>query len=464
MMVTSESKGFGRHYMRRWIIGFGLLVVSLIYGQVVFAHANLERSEPAPNSVLPEPPQEIRLWFSEPLEAEFSSITIRDSAGNTLETPASELDPNDSYQMVIRPGDVADGIYTISWRALSAADGHGTLGNFPITIGAAEATSASNIPAADTIQPDNVAIRWLNLTSLSMLVGAVGFLLFVWQPAITEDIANIEGQMRRLMWVAWVLVGISGIFALALQISIATGEPLFQNLDLQTISLLVTQTRYGTLWLVRMILWVGVGGALVFARGDRWFYWIALIIGMGILLTQSLHSHASAAPDIIPAVANDWLHLFSTALWIGGLIQFINVLFALRGNTSTAISSQLVGYFSNFARIAVLALIVSGIYAAWLHVGSVEGLLTTLYGQALLIKILLILPLLALAGINLVFTHQGLHAGREIWNKRLRGLVGAEITLAAALMLAVGVMTSIAPARSALAARSAIPLRISTSI
>ncbi|MFN8452370.1 MAG: hypothetical protein U0521_28155 [Anaerolineae bacterium] len=71
----------------------------------------------------------------------------------------------------------------------------------------------------------------------------------------------------------------------------------------------------------RMIIWIVFGIAV-----GRRRYGIALAAGAIILLLHSLYSHASATYDLIPAVVGDWLHLTATAFWVGGLIQFLNVL------------------------------------------------------------------------------------------------------------------------------------------
>ena len=90
----------------------------------------------------------------------------------------------------------------------------------------------------------------------------------------------------------------------------------------------VTQTRYGVLWLARMILWLLLGGVLYRAirRDDERLYWTALALGGAILLTNSLYSHAAGAQDATASVFADWLHLALTALWIGGLVQFLVVI------------------------------------------------------------------------------------------------------------------------------------------
>ena len=58
--------------------------------------------------------------------------------------------------------------------------------------------------------------------------------------------------------------------------------------------------------------------------------------------------------------------------------------------------------FSGLAVACVAVLVVTGAYQLWLHVGSVEALFTTVYGVTLSMKLVLILPLLALGAFNSV--------------------------------------------------------------
>jgi copper transport protein len=434
---------------RRWLIVGILLLMTLLISRVVSAHAELLRVDPTPNSRLDAAPQEIRLWFSEPLEASFSKIFLRDSQGNIVQTVPSQVDSANARQMFLRPGALPPGLYTVVWRGLSAADGHATAGSYPLMIGSGAGGRAAS-QVADTIPAAGSLVRWFNLLSLALGVGGLGFILFVWTPAVAEPRPPIERRMTHLVWVGWLLIGITGIQLLLLQLSVAQDVPLLNVSLNDSLGPLIADTRFGHLWLLRMALWVGMGGALAFAPGDRWFYWIALALGGGLLAVNSIFSHATAAPDAPASVAADWLHLAATALWVGGLMQFFNVIGPVRRafTTPVPVIGRLVAAFTNFARVSVAILIITGLYAAWLQVGSVDALLHTQYGQALLIKLLLILPLLGLALVNLLFTSRGLAAGQDVWAGRLRGLVSAEIVLTIGVLGAVGVMTSIAPARS----------------
>jgi copper transport protein len=206
-----------------------------------------------------------------------------------------------------------------------------------------------------------------------------------------------------------------------------------------------------------MALWALMGGVLWLARQNPRLRWLALLLALAILVLHSLFSHAAAAQSAWLAILNDWFHLALTALWLGGLVQFLVVVGALRRPKRGLAASlaRLTSYFSNYARICVLGLMLTGLYSAWLQVGSLAGLQETLYGRQLLTKLLLVLPLLGIAAVNLVITQRRLQARQEIWVGRLRGLISAEIILAVAILSLVGVMTSISPARSTLAQQAA---------
>ena len=104
------------------------------------------------------------------------------------------------------------------------------------------------------------------------------------------------------------------------------------------------------------------------------------------------------------AIALDAVHLAAGSIWIGGLI---GLLVLWRGVDRPRSSPR----FSNVAIGAVLALIATGIGAAILHLPTLASLWETGYGQALLVKIALLLVALLLAAVNLLRTRPRLLAG-----------------------------------------------------
>ena len=437
---------------RRWLIL--LLVLFIFPAGGVRAHANLERSEPGAGAQLAEAPPEIRLFFTEPLESQFSRIELRNTLGGAVDVPPAQLDPDDVQQLVLVPGDLADGLYTVAWRVVSQTDGHLTQGSFPIIVGAS--TSSADVQssiAQETVPVDSALIRWLNLLSLALLVGSVTFWRFIWLPTVPEGDPQVERGMQQVIWAGWLAVGVSSVLVALLQSQIVSGGD--WSAALGAAAQVIGGTRFGQLWWLRLGLWLVFG--VILWRGPwpmRIRLGLLLALGAAILLTQSLFSHASGAADSTLAILADWIHLVAMAVWVGGLVQFVRVIGLIR--PLLIYLSVMVARFSNLARVSVAMLVITGGFAAWLQVGSPDALLNTRYGQALTIKLLLFLPLLAMGAINLFLTSRGLAAGQMIWSKRLRALVSIEIALAIALVMAVGVMTAIVPARVTAAARGLV--------
>ena len=83
---------------------------------------------------VPTASPEVQVSFSEPLEAAFSSVVIRDSAGKRVDRGEAHLDPSDRTTMRVSLQPLAKGVYIVVWRALTA-DTHRTEGAFIFRIG-----------------------------------------------------------------------------------------------------------------------------------------------------------------------------------------------------------------------------------------------------------------------------------------------------------------------------------------
>lgn len=443
---------------KRWLYGLlGALMLLLLPPLAVtsYAHAVLVRSEPAANATLAESPKEVRLWFAEQLEPDYSKIELRDDKGALVATAPSHLDPTDSSQMVLETGKLPAGLYTVVWRNVSAADGHGVSGAFPFIIGAAQATTPKASVAMDALPRFDLISRWFNLVGVALAVGSIAFVVFVWRPATRGLTPKVPGPLWIVVWSGWVAAGIGAVLLLVNQATILLDQPVSAVLSWNALWHIITTTRFGSLWLERMGLWLVMGALLLAARRSTLFEWLATACGLLMLLPISMFSHAATGSDARISIFSDWVHLAMMALWVGGLMQFcvaIPVQRRLVQHLAPKLGLLVVS-FSNYARIAVIALIVTGIYATWNQVTTWEALISTLYGQLLLLKLALAVVLLGVAGINLLWTQRRLLAGHEVWVGRLRGLVAAEVCLAFAILLVVGAMTAISPARDVIMQR-----------
>jgi len=63
------------------------------------AHAQLRSTTPTAGGTVPTAPAEVLVNFSEPLEAAFSSVVVRDSVGKRVDKADARVDPNDRTTM-----------------------------------------------------------------------------------------------------------------------------------------------------------------------------------------------------------------------------------------------------------------------------------------------------------------------------------------------------------------------------
>ena len=170
--------GGGRIQMAAALVG---LLALLVWGALLLwpppaqAHANLSRSTPAADAVLPQPPTRIALWFTEPIEPGLSEIQVLDAAGGRVDDGNSVVDPRDATAMSVGiDGVLPDGGYVVGWRNVSTIDGHLVRGSFRFSVGAAAAGPAPELPSQPLLQsPAEPAIRWLTLLGGLAAVGGL---------------------------------------------------------------------------------------------------------------------------------------------------------------------------------------------------------------------------------------------------------------------------------------------------
>ncbi len=99
-----------------------------------FAHAELRRAAPEVGGTVSTVPAEVLVNFSEPLEAAFSSVVVRDAVGKRVDKADAHLDPRDRTTMRVSLQPLAEGTYIVVWRAVTS-DTHRVEGAFIFRIG-----------------------------------------------------------------------------------------------------------------------------------------------------------------------------------------------------------------------------------------------------------------------------------------------------------------------------------------
>lgn len=96
------------------------------------AHVHLDRSEPAKDAVVSEPPATVTLWFSGRIEPDFSKITVTAADGTQVDKGNPSASSN-RRELSVNLEALGPGKYQVDWNVI-ARDGHRIRGDFSFTV------------------------------------------------------------------------------------------------------------------------------------------------------------------------------------------------------------------------------------------------------------------------------------------------------------------------------------------
>lgn len=393
------------------------------------AHVFLVRSEPADTASVSSVPHEARLFFSEELRPSYTRVELRRLDGRPVRIVSVRVSGREVTASL--PAGLPHGTYTVGWRVMSVEDGH--LGQGSVVFGAGARVAAVDRPGEPAPPPPEVVLRWLNLSLVAVLVGAFAVVFLV------LPVASSDRMRRRALTTA------AGAAALALPVGLgllawqtsrlakaATGS-------LPELAAGLLASHWGAVWLGRELLiacLLALAVALLRRTSrTRRAGAVAAALALALVLAQALGGHANGLPTGRGlAVLVDGAHLLASSVWVGGLVTLV---IALRGGARPTVLACW-RRFGVLAASAVAVVVVSGLYLAGRQVASLDALVGTIFGLALLTKT----ALLAAAGVfglaGAVAVHRRTAAPR---------LALAEGSILLALVGVVGVLTAAVPAR-----------------
>lgn len=115
----------------------GALAVLVAVSGRASPHAFVDTSVPADRSTVREAPGEVTVRFTESVELEFSRITVKSGAGETVSTGPIRQPAGNTLTVGLKA--LGPGSYTIEWRVLSV-DTHVTDGVLRFTVGPARSS------------------------------------------------------------------------------------------------------------------------------------------------------------------------------------------------------------------------------------------------------------------------------------------------------------------------------------
>lgn len=238
----------------------------------------------------------------------------------------------------------------------------------------------------------------------------------------------------RGLAVAFAVLGVMAtILAFSLHGANLTGDVSGMT-DPEMLGLLWT-TPVGTALLLRL---VGLGLLIAGLFIGRVGIWVSVVGGVIAVWSFDHVGHVSGRETTLLDIALT-LHLLAVALWIGVLMP----LKRLASSSATYASAADMGHqFGVVASVTVPVLIIAGGYMAYELVGSFSALFGKSYGQALIIKLLLVGLLLGLAAANKLRFIPALRAGDPAAAGHLSKSISVEWLVILAVLGTTAVLTT----------------------
>lgn len=431
------------------LVALVVLAATLVAPRPAEAHADIQVARPAAGDILTRSPQHIEITFTEAIALDQSHIQVLDTNG--VRVDLDDLQPVDGDPRTLRvsvPG-LSEGAYTVNWRNLSTVDGHTLTGSYVFFVGAAAFTppDASTDDGREPLPIAEPLARWGVLLGLVLLAGVpTVFGLVLARTTSAEDAASLRLDANRLALVGGAIVLVVGGVQLALKLNEAGG-----GLSL------ITDTRWGNGWSLRTALATIATAAYAFGprRLPGRVRPAVPVLAIAAALSLSLSSHGAAAEDYaLVAGLVDMFHVLATVTWGGGLVAFLVLASRQRSDRlQSEVLRSAIPRFAILGGLATLTLAITGAYAAWLHVGSLDAVATD-YGRGVAIKTTLLVALVCLAAVNTIWVRRRVSHPREVARGRswLRRLLATELALIAVVLGVTAMVTSIEPARQQRAA------------
>ncbi|MFM8155929.1 MAG: cytochrome c oxidase assembly protein [Actinomycetes bacterium] len=273
------------------------------------------------------------------------------------------------------------------------------------------------------------------LTDIAAVV-TIGFLL----AAVVLDPSGKDGTVSRagrtdlvraavaaFVWAVLALV--QSVFVVGNVLGLQLSEAISPDvLTTYAFDLPTTRALFG-MAILALVISAACAATFTVGSGAAW-----LILALLAAILPALGGHAAGLGDHALAMTSGAAHIAAATLWIGGLLAL--ALHALRGDISLTRSIQ---RFGIIAGSSIVLLAVSGVANAYTRLETLDQILTTGYGQLVLIKsaLIVVLGVIALLIRRRISSTTGTRSGRSVFAR----IAGLELTVMA-ISLGIGVALS----------------------
>jgi copper transport protein len=464
------------------------LLIALIATTALFAtagtalgHAYVVSTSPSRDGKLAVSPAVVTITFNEPVQLLRSqdAEVVDEEGGGVTAGPARRGKDSRVIEIPLRPG-LRNGTYTVRYSAIGA-DSHVIPGVFVFGVGPGALadpyfSGTGGGPSETSIW--GTSSRFLEIVGLGGLIGLLAFRWLVWAPAL-RDLGGVpRGEREAVLtwgrdsyWVGFGVLAVGAMLAegylLVVQSASVLGTGVWSALrDATGISQVLGSTRFGSLVQLRgalLFLLFAIGAAMFIREygssgapkpatvtGSR----IAALVMAAILAVVlggiAAQGHASVAELSGLQVGLQLVHILAVAVWIVGLAMVALVHLRLpkvAEQSGGALSARILARFSKVALAAVAVAVITGVIRSFAELSDPAQLWDTAYGQSILYKVALLVPIGALALYNrrVIVALASVQRPNGATLALVRRMAGAELALSLVIVIVASVLVAQVP-------------------
>jgi copper transport protein len=252
-----------------------------------------------------------------------------------------------------------------------------------------------------------------------MIVGAAFGTLWLWKPvskiswlksAFAQTRNRVDRSLVRLIVIGSVILVVSDfgmIYVQAYSINTGIGDAI--------------ATKFGTIWIARTVesFVILAIAAVVYLKlkktssaiPSKYDILSILVVGIAILVTTTLIGHSAAVGNAVP-ITIDFIHNLAASIWIGSVIYLAFVVVPkikqapLDEYVKASAVSIIIPRFSTISVLILGIIVITGPFLLYILENNISLTLASLYGKALIAKLVLAAVMISIGGYNQIVIHR----------------------------------------------------------
>lgn len=282
--------------------------------------------------------------------------------------------------------------------------------------------------------------RFFHYSAAIQLFGTAVFETWIASEALSSSL--LTTSRRIAVFNAWLLLA-SAIAWLGLQAG-TLGDGWQDTINPNVISLVITSTVFGTVWIVNLIL-AAIAVLVAHALGPRQGAALAIVSTL-CLGALSFVGHAMSDTGMVGVLSktSEVVHLLSSGFWFGSLLSLVLVLRQIGDPRHSVDTDRALRRFSGFGHGAVALALASGLANSWFVLRGQPFTLTAPYQLLLALKVAMVGSMCVIALVNRYVFVPAIPAG-DPGAKRLRDGTIAELIIGTVVIALVSVIGLLSP-------------------